>query len=304
MKGVLCHELIESLDILKKIHREIISISPEDCFLVEDRTKDCFDYPMHYHPEIELNFIVNAKGVRRIVGDSMEEIDEFDLVLVGPNLHHVWEQHKCKSKKIREITVQFQNNLFDDSLLCRGVMRPIKEMLECASHGILFSKEISIALKDRLLNVSKIEGMDHFMELFSILYELAISSNQRILSTLTMHPQRFESTTKIKVLCEFIHKNYSRRITLSEAAGLLNVSNVSFNRFIKKRTGKTFVDFLNEVRIGYASKYLIERDIGISEIAFLCGFNSIANFNRVFKKIKGQTPTNYRNHFSGIQTGL
>lgn len=292
------------MEILKKIHREIIALSPEDSFIVEDRTKEYFDYPIHYHPEMELNFVLNGKNVRRIVGDSMENIDDIDLVLLGPNLYHVWEQHECENKKIREVTIQFHRDLFDDALLHRSVMRPIKEMFERSAHGILFSRETSIALKDRILKVSKMGGMDNFMELFSILYDLSISRKQRLLSTLGIQPINFESSNRIKALHDFVQKNYSKKITLTEAADLVNMSNVSFNRFIKKRTGKTFVNYLNEVRIGYASKFLIEKDLGISEIAFICGFNSIANFNRVFKKAKKRTPTEYRKDFSGIKRVL
>ncbi len=292
------------MDILKKIHREIVTLSSEDSFLVEDRTKEFFDYPIHFHPEFELNFILNGKGVRRIVGDSMEEIDEVELVLVGPNLYHVWEKHVCENKKIREVTIQFQNDLLDHGLLHRSVMRPIREMFERASHGILFSQEVSLSLKNRLLKVSKMGGMDNFMEILSILYDLAISRNQRLLSTLTPEPPNFEHSNKIKKLYEFVQQNYARKVTLTEAAELVNMSSVSFNRFIKKRTGKTFVDYLNEVRIGYASKFLIERDLAISEIAFICGFNSIANFNRVFKKNKKRTPTKFREDFSGIKRVL
>ena len=292
------------MDILNKSHREIVALSPEDSFLVEDRTKEYFDYPIHYHPEMELNFVLSGKNVRRIVGDSMENIDDIDLVLVGPNLHHVWEQHECLNKKIREVTIQFHNDLFDETLLNRSVMRPIKEMFNRSSHGILFSRETSLALKDRLLKVSKMEGMDNFMELLSILYDLAISRNQRLLSTLSVQPDNFENSNKINVLHEYVQKNYANKISLSTAATLVNMSNVSFNRYIKKRTGKTFVDYLNEVRIGYASKFLVEKELSVSEIAFMCGFNSIANFNRVFKKNKKKTPTEYREDYSGIKRVL
>jgi AraC-like DNA-binding protein len=101
-----------------------------------------------------------------------------------------------------------------------------------------------------------------------------------------------------------VQENYANKITLDEVSELMNMSSVSFNRFIKKRTGKTFVEYVNDVRIGYASRWLIEKDLSISEIAFLCGFNSIANFNRVFNKNKGCTPTKYRQDFLGIKRVL
>ncbi|WP_298930939.1 AraC family transcriptional regulator [uncultured Allomuricauda sp.] len=290
--------------IFQKPHREIIQMSPQDSFLVFDRTKELFDYPIHYHPEYELNFISNASGVRRAVGDSLEEITDKDLVLIGPNLYHVWEQHKCESKKIREITVQFHDNLFQEEFLSRGIMKPIREMFERANHGIVFSRNTCLALEPRLKKVSKLDSIDYFLEIFSILYDLSISRNQRMLSTTSVEPENYEHSEKLKRLHQFIEKNYDSKISLSNVSNLLNMSSVSFNRFIKKRTGKTFVEYLNDIRIGYASRQLIEKDQSISEVAYSCGFNSIANFNRIFKKNKGCTPTKYREDFLGIKRVL
>lgn len=290
--------------VFQKPHREIIQMSPKDSFLVFDRTKELFDYPIHYHPEYELNFISDAPGVRRAVGDSLEEITDKDLVLIGPNLYHVWEQHKCKSKKIREITIQFHNHLFQTEFLNRGIMKPLKEMFERANHGIIFSRNTSLALESRIKKVSKLDSMDYFLEIFSILYDLSISRNQRMLSTTSVELENYEHSEKLKRLHQFIENNYASKISLSGISDLLNMSTVSFNRFIKKRTGKTFVEYLNDIRIGYASRQLIEKDKSISEIAYSCGFNSIANFNRIFKKNKGCTPTKYREDFLGIQRVL
>lgn len=292
------------MNILKKIHREITPLSAEDSFLVFDRVKDFFDFPIHFHPELELNFISNAKGVRRVVGDSLEEIDDLELVLVGSSLYHGWEQYSCTSKKIHEVTIQFHDDLFDKAFLSRNIMKPLKDMFDRSAHGILFSKATTKNIKSRILMVSKLDGIDYFMELLSILYDLSISRNQRLLSTSTIHLENFENSDKVKLLYDYVQKNYSSKMTLDEVSKLVNMSNVSFNRFIKKRTGKTFVEYLNDVRIGYASRWLIEKDYSVSEIAFMCGFNSIANFNRVFKKSKGTTPTNYRQDFSGIKRVL
>lgn len=288
----------------QRAHREIIQMSPQDSFLVFDRTKEFFDYPMHYHPEYELNFILNAPGVRRVVGDNLEEITVMDLVLIGPNLNHVWEQHKCKSTKIHEITIQFHDTLFQTEFLNRTIMKSIKEMFERSNHGIVFSKKTCLELEPKLRRVSKLDSMDYFLEIFSILYDLSISRNQRMLSTTSVEPENYEHSEQLKVLHQFIEKNYDSKITLSSVSNLLNMSSVSFNRFIKKRTGKTFVEYLNDIRIGYASRQLIEKDRSISEIAYSCGFNSIANFNRIFKKSKGCTPTKYRDDFLGIQRVL
>lgn len=282
-------------------YREIPPLSSEDSFLVFDRVKDNFDFPVHYHPEFEINFILNGKGVKRVVGDNIEEIDEVELVLVGPNLYHGWELHNCKNKQIREITIQFHNNLFDESLLSRKIMAPIKDMFNRSIHGILFSKKTTEELSSRIIKISKLAGMDYFLEIVSILYDLANSRNQRLLSTFTVDHDTFEDYDKMKIIYEYVQKNFSEKITLEEVSNIASMSTVSFNRFIKKRTGKTFVNYINDIRIGYAARWLAEKDLSISEIAFKSGFNNIANFNRSFKTIKKCTPSQYREDFSGMK---
>lgn len=286
------------------VHREITPLTSQDCFLVFDRVKDFFNFPIHFHPEMELNFIANGKNVRRVVGDSMEEIGDLELVLVGPSLIHGWEQHHCTTKNVHEVTIQFHNDLFDSSFLGRSIMKPVKDMFERSSHGILFSEMATKIMAPRIIKVSKLTGMDYFLELQSIFYDLAISRNQRLLSTSTVQLEDFENSDKLKLLYHFIQENYADKITLADVSNLLNMSDVSFNRFIKKRTGKTFVDYLNAVRIGYASQMLVERDLSVSEIAYKCGFNNIAHFNRIFKKNKDNTPSKYRQDFSGIRRVL
>ncbi|GGB76423.1 AraC family transcriptional regulator [Flavobacterium suaedae] len=288
----------------QNFHREVPPLSKGDSFLVFDRVKDSFDFPIHYHPEYEINFILNGKGVKRIVGDHIEEIDDVELVLVGPNLHHGWELHNCKNKKVHEITIQFHNNLFDDTLLSRRIMMPIKDMFNRSNHGILFSKKTGEELANRLISISKLDGMDYFLEIISILHDMANSRNQRLLSTYTVDLDTFEDDDKMKLVYEFIQKNFSEKITLDEVSQVASMSPVSFNRFIKKRTGKTFVNYLNDIRVGYAARWLIEKDLSISEIAFKSGFNNIANFNRIFKSIKNTTPSQYREEFYGMKRFL
>jgi len=286
---------------LKKFYREIPPMSPLDSFLVFDRIKDTFDFPVHYHPEYEINFILNGKGVKRVVGDNIEEIDAIELVLVGPNLHHGWQLNKCTSKKIHEITIQFDNNLFPDSLLSRRIMTPIKEMFNRSIHGILFSKKVAEELTPRLTKLSKLDGMDYFLEITSILFDLANSRKQRLLSTYTIDYATFDDDDKMKLVYEYVQKNFAEKITLDEVSRACNMTCISFNRFIKKRTGKTFVNYINDIRLGYAARWLLEKDLSVSEIAYKCGFPNIANFNRSFKAFKKCTPTQYREDFSGLK---
>jgi len=283
---------------LINFYREIVTLAAQDSFVVLDRTNKEFDYRIHYHPEFEINFIKNGKGLKRIVGDSIEEIDDAELALVGPNLYHSWELNNCKKKDIHEITIQFRYDLFGDFLLSKRLMTPIKVMFNRSVHGILFSKQIAETLTPRLMKISKLDGLKCFLEITSILYDLANSRNQRLLSTFTSENVNFEEDDKMKLIYDYIQNNFSKKMTLEEVAGIVNMTIISFNRFLKKRTGKTFVDYINSIRIGYASRLLAEKDLSIAEIAFKSGYNNIGNFNRVFKNLKKCTPSQYRDDFS------
>jgi AraC-like DNA-binding protein len=265
-----------------------------------NRVRDAFDYPIHFHPEMELNFIANGKGMRRTVGYSTEEIDDFELVLVGPNVYHGWEMFKC-AHAVQEVTIQFHNDLFSESLLRRSLMRPLKELFQRSVHGVLFDKEEVKKMAQRLLSVSELDGVDCFFELFSILYDLSNTPGQKLLSAVQLPANEFENSDKIKLFYNYIQENYAKKITLDEVAQLLNMSKVSFNRFMKKTTNHTFIQYLNDVRIDNASRLLAEMDYSISEIAYMCGFNNIANFNRIFKKTKKLTPSAYRKKFYSIK---
>jgi len=280
--------------------REITSLSAQDSFLVMNRVRDTFDYPVHFHPEMELNLIVNGEGMRRTVGFSSEVIDNYELVLVGPNVYHGWAMHQC-NHSVHEVTIQFHNDLFSGSLLQRSLMRSLKDMFDRSVHGILFNKHEVKKIAPRILGVSELDGFDYFMELFSILYDLSKTGGQRLLSAAQRPVNDFENSDKIKLFYNYIQKNYATKITLDEVASLLNMSKVSFNRFMKKTTNCTFIEYLNDVRIDNASRLLAGEDYSISEVAFMCGFNNIANFNRIFKKLKGLTPTTYRKRYHNVK---
>jgi len=286
------------------VHREITQLSPEDSFLVYERVKDEFDFPIHFHPEFELNFLYKGAGVRRIIGDHTGEIGEVELVLVGPNLTHGWELNNCTWKEIYEITIHIQQDLLNEKMLSRKIFKSIKDMFNRSKHGILFSEAATLTIMPRLMVLPKLTGINYFLEFVSILNELAMSENQTLLSTHFSEMNDFQNSDRIKKVYDFIQENYHRKISLDEISRLVNMSPVSFNRFIKKRTGKTFINYVNDTRISYASRWLIESEKSVGEISFQCGFNNIANFNRIFKKCKECTPSEYRKEFVGMKRVL
>lgn len=283
-----------------QLHREITPLNAGDCLLVFDRERDYFNFPLHFHPEYELNFISNAAGAYRTVGDHFSKISDLELVLIGPNLPHFWDQGDCGKEKFHELTIQFDRDLFDSSLLNRNVMAPIKRILNQSKVGISFSEETIKDVSPRLKNLPKKNGFDAVIELMTLLFDLSNVRNQQTLSSSDISSiSDFYNSDKIKQVCNYIEKNYQDKIKLNDIAEHINMTTITFSRFIKQRTGTTFIEFLNSYRISLATRMLIESHMQISEIAYNCGFNNLANFNKIFKKNKSLSPTEYRKNLSG-----
>lgn len=270
-------------------------MTKSDCFSVFARHKTEFDFPVHYHEEYELNFMHHAKGVKRIVGDSVEEIDEWELVLIGPNIPHAWFTHKCKTELL-EITIQFHRDLFHEVFLKRTQLSSIRSLFEQSLKGILFSKEIIRQLAPRIIALEHKTGFDSVIELMCILNELSMAPGSRCLSGEKIYNADYiyMDSLRMEKLIEFMNANFNRPVRLAEAAELVNMAETAFSRFFKAKTGINFVDFLNDIRLGHASRLLIDTKDPVNDIAASCGFTNISNFNRTFKREKGLTPKDFR----------
>ena len=283
----------------ENILKEITPLTASDCFTIFERTKTEFDFPLHYHEEMELNLIINAKGAKRMVGDHVGEIDEVELVLVGANLPHVWRTHNCKSRKIQEITIQFHKDLFEEKMLKRNQLHFIREMFEKSSRGILFSPTTTQQVISRLKKLRSKQGFDSVLELMSIFHDLSTSRNLQLLSEANFsNVQPTYKSRRIEKVMEYMRQNFDKSIDLSDVSKIANMTEVSFSRFMKTQTGVGFIDSLLDIRLAHASRLLIDTNQHISEIAYNCGFNNISNFNRLFKKKKGCTPKQLRENYT------
>lgn len=277
---------------------EVPPLSDKDCFFLVERRKKSFSYPIHMHKEYELNFVENATHAQRIVGDSIEEIGNRDMVLItGKELEHAWVNGENQNGDIYEVTIQFHPELFSQGFINTTQFLFIKKLFDKASYGVAFSEET--IERSRPIIQEMIHHKDTFQSVvlfLSLLNELSKDANMRILS----HTQfaKTKKTYESKRICkimEYLGNNYKKPIRLIEVATLVNMSEASFSRFIKLRTGKNFVDCLNDIRISVSSRRLVdEPTVSISEIAYSCGFNNLSNFNRIFKKKKGFTPKEFR----------
>jgi AraC-like DNA-binding protein/quercetin dioxygenase-like cupin family protein len=276
----------------KRIIREITSLSEDDFFTVLNHFHAKFDFPIHYHPEYELNMVLNSNG-KRIIGDSILEYDELDLVLIGPNTPHAWTGNDGNDAQV--VTIQFHSDFVSSKMLERKLMYPIRELLDKANRGVLFSKETAVNIKERIMKLSESQDFDSLLDFFSILYDLSVSRNQKVLATPTYLGQfNTSKSRRIEKINNYIQQNLNQNIRIKEAADMVNMSETAFSHFFKKRTQRSFSDYITDLRIGNAARHLIETEKTISEICYDCGFNNISNFNRIFKKKLGFTPSEFR----------
>ena len=288
---------IQSFQFMSKVLTEITPLSEKDCFHIVERHKTEFTYPLHQHKEYELNFIENGHGVRRIVGDSVEEIGDFELVLIGGgSLEHVWEQGKCRSKDIREITIQFSAELFNGDLLSKNQFASIRRMLRRADHGLSFPMSTIMKVYSVLDTLAgEQERFVQFLKFLYILYELSVSGEARVLASSSFaHSVRSMESRRVQKVKEYINENYSRQLRLSDLADLVGMSPVAFSRFFRQRTGRTLSEYIVDIRLGFAARMLVDSTRNISEICYECGFNNLSNFNRTFKAKRRYTPRDFR----------
>ena len=284
----------------RRIIHEITLLMGKDVLYIADRHKKEFTYPIHNHSVYELNFVENAKGVRRIVGDSQEVIGDYDLCLItSPDLEHVWEQNECHSDDIREITVQFDFSMSDETLFGRNPYASITRMMQEAKKGLSFPLQAIMKVYGLLDTLSSVkDGFYAVQQFLTILYELSRCENARTLASSSYAKVTVEDDSRrILKVKNFISKNYMDELRLPELASLAGMSSSAFSRFFKLHTGRNISEYIIDLRLGYAARMLVDTAKSISEIGFDCGFNNLSNFNRIFKKKKGCSPSEFRESY-------
>ncbi len=280
---------------MKDTIQEITPLSQKDCFYIVDRIKQECNFPIHSHKEYELNFVEKGSGVVRIVGDSVETIGEYDLVLIGrENLEHTWEQGECKTV-MREITIQFSADIFSDSLLSRNQFSTIHRMLERSQMGLAFPMTTIMKAYSLLDGLAAKSGFDQFIDIIRLLYNLSLCDEARTLSNTSFaRVEPSVDSRRVKKINTYIQSHFREQIRLNTLADLVGMTPPAFSRFFKLRTGANLTEYITDIRLGAAARMLIDTTKSISEICYDCGFNNISNFNRLFKKRKSLTPKSFR----------
>lgn len=262
-------------------------------FHVEENLIGSFDAPWHFHPEFELTQIIESRG-KRFVGDHIEPFAQGDLVLLGPNLPHLW-LNDPGTKRAHAVVVQFLPSFMGPDFLKLPEAREVSRLLDKAGRGLHFRGKTAVAAGEAMRRLLKLQGMERLLQLLEILRTLASARYVRVLSGAKFHPVLdTKAEERINRACRFIIGHFQEDIGLNEVAGAACMSPAAFSRYFKQLTGSNVIEFLTQTRVDAATRLLIETDQSVAEICYATGFNNLSNFNRRFRSIKGLSPSELR----------
>jgi len=258
-----------------------------------------FVVPWHYHPDIEILLITKGSG-RRYVGDHVENFSKGDLCILGSNLPHVWKSEPSyytddTVNKAECMVIHFRKEMFGDLFWQLPEMVKTSHFLESTKRGISFKGKSRKKIEKQIKHAFTISHEERLTLVLEILLTMTNSEEYKHLaSTGFSNEVQSDDGVRFQKVFEFVASNYQRSISLEEVAEHIHLSPTAFCRYFKERAGKSFLQYLNQYRIGLARRLLIDSELKIQEIAFECGFGNLSHFNKHFKKLTGITPKIYR----------
>ncbi len=277
---------------MKPLLENIDKIKGQASFVAFTIQKAKFDFFWHYHPEYELTLIVKGKG-KRIIGDHHAFYESGDLVLIGPGLPHTWVSDSDLKGKSEAIVVQF-STAFIERFIGLDELSSIHKLLSVANCGISIKGKNIAIVKEQLKILPTKNGIEKITSLLQILNELSTLKQESLASVYYQPLKGSENEKRINKVCQYIQKHAQEPLSIHKAAALIHLSPTAFCKFFKRATGKTFSDYVNDIRIANVCNQLMETDKQIAEIAYANGFETLTYFNRVFIKKKHMRPSKYR----------
>ncbi|PIF30274.1 AraC family transcriptional regulator [Flavobacterium sp. 9] len=266
---------------------------------VFSREESFFQSPFHSHPEFELVYILESHG-KRIIGNSVESFEAGDMIFLGDDIPHVWLNDEIfykgiNSLKAKAMVIYFSKDLFGNSFYELPEAQEVKKFLSQAVKGVSITGQTNAVVSKKMEKLLKKKGFEVIMGLIEILFLLSKSKDLRFINDDSyISVDEDNKNDRLAAVFQYVKSNYKEEISLDEISKIANLTPTSFCRMFKAKTKKPFVEYLNEIRVSNACKYLIETDLGISEIAYECGYKTASNFNKLFKKLIGTTPKEYR----------
>lgn len=273
---------------------------PTTSFIHKRRKEPAFGVFWHFHPEYQLTLVLRGHG-KRFVGDDLSHFGKGDLVLTGPNLPHMWcsaPESGLTSPPHEAVIIQFPESVFGGRFLELPELGAVRRLLERSRRGIEFGKAIRRRIATRMIRMGRQRGIVRLIALLDLLRVLSQSPAGRTLASRTYRPSVASGDRdRIDRICRYIAENATRPIRLAQAAQASHMSVPAFTRFFRKCTHQSFIEYLTELRVGTACRFLTETDRTVSQIGQDSGFNNLSNFNRRFRELKGVSPREFRREY-------
>jgi AraC-like DNA-binding protein len=249
-------------------------------------------YYWHFHPEFELTFIEAPQGTRR-VGNHVGQFEGSDLVFIGSNIPHLNFDYGIRTE-YKKVVLQIKEDFFKNDFVTTPELAPIYQLFENSKKVICFNGTTKELVGKRLKEIHHLPNFEQFIEVLSLFQMLATSNEKTFLHELPFDDfYNNKEQNRLKIVYAFIENNFQRNITIDEMGQLTHLSKAAFCRYFKKMTRLTFIEFLNQFRIEQA-KRLLKEDKNVTETCYECGFESLSYFNRIFKKVVGQNPIQFK----------
>lgn len=279
-----------------------VPINIQNTFGIKHNIEPNFGKVWHYHPELELHYVVRGEGVR-FIGDNISNFSSGEIILMGENLPHTF---RCSDKyyqqnqelEVEAIVIQFLPDCLGKDLFTLPEAYLIPKLFEKAKKGMVLTGETREQIAELMKKAATASHMDRLILLLSMLSILSETSEYTpITSGYAFYHSNESDIIRLNKIYSYTLSNYKKEISLEEISSISNLSITSFCRYFKLMTKKTYYDFLIEIRISHACRLLVEDKIPTEVICFDCGFNNVSNFYRHFKKIAGMTPMDYKRRY-------
>lgn len=234
------------------------------------------------------------------MGDSIENFTDGDLVVMGPDLPHVWYNEKDyyeenSQKKVEAIVTYFHPDWLTENLLKSADLANVRTLLEHIKRGIKVTGKVKKKVTKHILKIHESTGLKRIIRILNILELLSIFEGYECLaSSGYVNSYNHKDIERMDKVYQYIMNNYTQKILLEDVANIASMTPTSFCKYFRTRTQKTFSNFVNEVRIGYACKLLCDENLNIADVCYQSGFNNFTNFNRCFKSLKKMGPSEFR----------
>jgi AraC-like DNA-binding protein len=259
----------------------------------------------HYHYKLELTFVTEGKG-QRIVGDSIEDFGPGDLIFIGVKMPHVWIADRNEfgsetARSLESVYLQFGQDILPEEILRLPELVYVEKALKLSERGVRVTGDTLNEVSRLMLELPYENSFTRMIYFYQIMNAIGKSTSNVLLASEEYLERRFRSTNaRITKIHEYLMSHYQDEINLEQIADLVHMAPGSLCRFFKSQIGITIFDYLNKIKVDYACSLLLNKDLSIANIAYDCGFNNISHFNKQFKKLIGNTPTQYRKQFENI----